>query len=106
MEEKLSSDAGDLQLGELAAMAHRAVVTLAALVFECNYLRCFHLSDDFGRDRAFTKSAIIGEQSCLRELRFGAEIEREFFNFDHVACGDFVLLAAGFDNCVCHKSVN
>ena len=90
-------------------MADRPVIALAAAILEIEEFRTAKLLDDFTDDRETLKSfPSLDLRACavkenLGKCDLGARSTVEFFHFDHVASGDAVLFAAGFENCVCHK---
>jgi len=110
LKRKLQRDAGDLELGQFAAVADGAVVALAAAKLESDHFLVLLLRDDFSRHRDTLEGVRAGfavlavrVKEHVGEGGFLALLEVKFLHFDHVTCGDFVLFAACFDNCVCHK---
>jgi hypothetical protein len=99
-------DAGDLQAGEFAAMADRAVVPLAAAVLEGDHLVVLALRHDFGRDARAAEIGgqlrvfAVGVEEEIGEGRGAADLEVELFDIDDVPLCDAVLFTAGFENCV------
>lgn len=108
----LTVDRDDLNAGEVLTMTTGEVVSFALLEFEGGDFRCAMLFHHFGDDCRATHgwgtdlnlgSLTMGEHLIKRSpLTF---IDGEFFDVDFVSNGDFVLLAAGLENCVCHNDV-
>jgi len=84
-------------------MAHRAMITLAAPVFERYYLLVFALLDDFGRDlAAISYLSAIDVHQHLKRGRF-ARLYVQKIDIYGLAFRDAILPATGLDDCVCHK---
>ncbi len=91
-------------------MTFGLVVAFALLEFEGSDLLTLELADDFGFDGStregwstdFQFSAFASRQNLVERCGFTLSYF-ELLDVELVAHGDFVLLAAGFDDCVCHK---
>src|SRR5678816_2552959 len=90
-------------------MANRSMIPLPAAVLECDQLFTLGLLDDFAADRGTPKrstslhiSAFAREQHFRKSDRCAC-VSVDFLDGDHIACGDLVLFAAGFDHCVRHN---
>ena len=110
MQRGLRGNFGDLQLGELTAVADGAVVTLATLEFEGDDLLILELGDDFGRDTrpgneggAEGDLITVHDEQHFADRGFCAGFDSELFDVQEVSLGDAVLLAAGLDDCVGHR---
>ena len=110
--EELGVDRDDLDLSERLAMPLGKVITFAAAEFESSDLRGLELLDYFSNDAsagygwgtddeavtfAMSEDLIKGSPFALFDF--------QFLNIELVAHGDFVLLAAGFEDCVCHNEL-
>jgi len=105
----LSGDLGDLELGELSAMADGAVVALTALELEGDDFVVLVLLDNLGlhagsRNKRGAKVDLVAvhNEENVTECGFFAGFGREFFDTQDVSLGDAVLFAAGLDDCVGH----
>lgn len=95
-----SLDLGDLDLGELLAMALETMIALALLELEDKLLLALELIDDLGRDLGLGKLSGIGDdllavvQEEDGELDLGADLGVDLLDGDDIVLSDLVLLAA------------
>src|SRR5437868_6652379 len=101
-------DAGDADRGELLAMSDQLLVLLLALELKDQDLVAatffHHLAGDAGAFGVGGK-VIVADGENVGEFDLALAVRR-LLDFDHVAGGDTVLLAAGADDCVHMKSPN
>ena len=84
-------------------MTDRAVITLAALVFEGDDLFIFALLDHFGRDlAAIADFSAVDVHQYLKGGGF-AGLDVQKIDINRVAFRDAILPAASLDDCVGHK---
>src|ERR1043166_1469811 len=102
-------DAGDLDPGQFAPMAHGPVVPFPAAIFESDDLLVLALLDHFTSDgRALDQGTAMGElvaiavKEHVAESSFLACISLEEIDIDNIALRDAMLSAACFNNCVSH----
>src|SRR5215472_1808092 len=101
----LCLDPGDADRGHDLAMPAMPAVVLPALELDHEDLAALFLRDHLARDlrgcqrlRLHGDLAVVFDQEHLGELHGGAGLFAEPLDFDHLARGDPVLLAARRDN--------
>src|SRR5580693_7404032 len=101
-----ASDVGDAQYGLLLAVPFLASIIVPPLLLEDDDLGRPRLLDHGGTNRSAIKKRGAGRDLCafadhqhLAELDRGAWLRCQSFDRDDVVLDDFVLLAAGPDDC-------
>src|SRR5258706_10205985 len=99
-------DAGDLEHRQVLPVAVLAARVLPPALLEDDDLGAAGLLDHLGghqgarhQGRADAQGRAVADRQHVGELDLGSGVAREALDRDHVVLGDFVLFAAGLDDC-------